>query len=123
MTAPTNPISEGIKAHRRASRRFKHAAEMEDLVTAEQEGRKVTKKNEAEYQAALKAEDEALEQLMSTTPATPAEAHALLSYTLELMDRGDYLLEVMSDLLNSLLNSPLLSPSPAKGAPGAEART
>lgn len=105
-----DPIFEAIENHRRAYFRLDRACRATDKVEAEHEGRKITDADEVEWDFADAAEEEALNCLKATLPATAAGARALVQY---IRYRGCAWTEATSAiLLTNVMHSAPLSDAP-----------
>lgn len=82
----SDPIFAAIARHEATESRFCVASMLTDEVVAEHENRAITPADEAEFEAALRANDSALEALLATPPATKAGARAGLDYLVNLED-------------------------------------
>ena len=68
--AECDPVFAAIERHRAAWRAFSDACELTDEPLAKEQGREVTEADEAVYEAANKAEKDAMADLLSLAPVT-----------------------------------------------------
>lgn len=97
-----DPVFAAIERHKSAWDAFDAACSLTDNALARQQGREVTKADEAAFERANVAEQEALDGLMSTSPTTLAGMRAALEYA---KPDDDSCIRVVA----TLLASPLLA--------------
>lgn len=105
-TDPTDPIFAAIERHRLAFKVFVEASLAADEVKAERDGREVTHEAEDRLDAAIIADAEAAELLVSTAPQTKAGLAAAVAWLLE-YDKG-CIPDTSGRFLRALATSPLL---------------
>lgn len=102
----TDPIFAVIERHRSPYKEFVDASLAADEVKAERDGREVTHEAEDRLDAAIIADTEAAELLVSTSPTTMAGIAAAVTWLLE-YDEG-FIPDTSSRFLQTLATSPLL---------------
>lgn len=106
VARPTDPIFAAIERHRSAFKEFVDASLAADEVKAEKDGRKVTHEAEDRLDAAIIADTEEAELLVSTSPETKAGLAAAVAWLLE-YDQG-CIPDTSGRFLRALATSPLL---------------
>jgi hypothetical protein len=101
-----DPIFAAIERHREAIAAFESACRRTDNVTAQQQGRRVTRADERAYNAAHRREVKAMSELQSTTPLTVEGARAAMQYLID-FDAPDS--SASGKFLPALMKSALLA--------------
>ena len=105
--ARIDPVLTAIERHRVASRDFVAASRLNDDVVADSEGRKITDEDQAELRRASAEEDDALNDLIHTSPETRAGAGAFLSYLVSIS--AELAPAQAACVFSALLRSPVLA--------------
>jgi hypothetical protein len=104
-TAGDDPIFAAIERHETAEVRYCAACNLTDEVAARNEQRVITAEDHAEFDAAQRNSDEALDVFLATAPTTRAGVRAFLRHCID----QDSVEEFLAEALETLLDSPVLA--------------
>jgi hypothetical protein len=103
--ADADPIFAAIERHEAAEVRYCAACNLTDDVAARIEQRVITDEDHAEFDAASRNSDEALDAFLETAPTTVAGVRAFLRHCID----QDSVEEFLANALETLLDSPVLA--------------
>jgi len=103
--ADADPIFAAIERHETAEVRYCAACNLTDEVAARIEQRAITDEDHAEFDAASRNSDEALDAFLETAPTTVAGVRAFLRHCID----QDSVEEFLTEALETLLDSPVLA--------------
>jgi len=100
-----DPIFAAIERHKAAEVRFNAACGLTDEMAARNERRIITTADHAEFEAAERGCDEAVDAFLTTVPTTIAGVGACLRHCVDEESIGQFI----DEALETLLRSPVLS--------------
>ncbi len=99
-----DPIFAAAERHKAAEARYSAACGLTDEAAARREGRAITPADHAEFEAAQRESDEALDAFLATTPATIAGVRVYLRHCID----EESIDQFVGAALETLLRSPVL---------------
>ncbi len=106
-TLDPDPIIAAIERHRNGWKTFEEVCQITDEIMAKSQGREVTQEDKNAYEAANRAEEIDLANLLATKPTTKAGARAAIEHLLA-YERGCPP-RAAGEFAATLLRSPVLS--------------